>query len=52
MKPWTLRLTLALLVLATAWLGVAAAPDAPPALTVYLVRHAEKELTSGLPTRP
>ncbi len=45
MKLWTMRLALGLLVLAAAWAG--AAPAAPPALTVYLVRHAEKSLTAG-----
>ncbi|TPG63695.1 SixA phosphatase family protein [Hymenobacter nivis] len=51
MKPWNLCFALALLVLATAW-GGAAAPAASPALTVYLVRHAEKELAPGLSDPP
>ena len=56
MKPWTLCAAwalLLLLVLAAGWLGLAAAPVAPLALTVYVVRHAEKYLTptAGL-TRP
>ena len=45
-----MRLALGLLVLAAAWAG--AAPAAPPALTVYLVRHAEKVLTPGLADPP
>lgn len=49
MKLWTLRAAWALLVLATAGLG---APAAPPALTAYVVRHAEKDLTPGLPNPP
>ncbi|WP_071892655.1 histidine phosphatase family protein [Hymenobacter sp. PAMC 26628] len=52
MKPWTLRAVWALLVLLVAGLGVAAVPAAPPALTVYVVRHAEKDLTPGLPDPP
>lgn len=50
MKLWTMRRVLGLLVLAAAWAG--AAPAAPPALTVYLVRHAEKVLTPGLADPP
>ncbi len=42
-----MRLALGLLVLAAAWAGAA-----PPALTVYLVRHAEKALTPGLADPP
>jgi phosphohistidine phosphatase SixA len=55
MKPWTLRAAWALLVLSAVGLGVAAAPAAPAApsvLTVYLVRHAEKELAPGLADPP
>ena len=50
MKIWTMRRALGLLVLAAAWAG--AAPAAPPALTVYLVRHAEKALAPGLADPP
>ncbi|MGI4870610.1 MAG: histidine phosphatase family protein [Janthinobacterium lividum] len=43
-----LRLTFSLLLLAL----LAAAPARPPSTTVYLVRHAEKDLTPGLADPP